>query len=61
MSFNPVRARLVERPEDWRWSSVRAHLAGDAQWRKLVRKEQDRPREPWYVTMRHKPESSAGR
>ena len=25
---NPVRARLVERPEDWRWSSVPAHLAG---------------------------------
>ena len=28
VSLNPVRARLVERPEDWRWSSVRAHLAG---------------------------------
>jgi putative transposase len=25
---NPVRARLVDRPEDWRWSSVRAHLTG---------------------------------
>jgi putative transposase len=24
-----VRARLVERAEDWRWSSVRAHLAGE--------------------------------
>jgi putative transposase len=28
VSLNPVRARLVERPQDWRWSSVRAHLAG---------------------------------
>ena len=25
---NPVRARLVERARDWRWSSARAHLAG---------------------------------
>ena len=29
VSLNPVRARLVERAEDWRWSSVRAHLAGE--------------------------------
>ena len=28
ISMNPVRAGLVERAEDWRWSSVRAHLAG---------------------------------
>jgi putative transposase len=28
VSLNPVRARLVERAEDWRWPSVRAHLAG---------------------------------
>lgn len=28
VSLNPVRARLVKRPEDWQWSSVRAHLAG---------------------------------
>jgi putative transposase len=28
VSLNPVRARLVKRPEEWRWSSVRAHLAG---------------------------------
>jgi putative transposase len=25
---NPDRARLVLRPEDWRWSSTRAHLEG---------------------------------
>lgn len=29
VSLNPVRARLVERAQDWRWSSVRAHLAGE--------------------------------
>lgn len=29
VSLNPVRAGLVERAEDWRWSSVRAHLAGE--------------------------------
>lgn len=27
VALNPVRARLVERAEDWAWSSVRAHLA----------------------------------
>jgi len=26
--MNPVRARLVEKAADWRWSSARAHLAG---------------------------------
>src|SRR5208337_4941616 len=26
--LNPVRARLVATPEDWPWSSARAHLAG---------------------------------
>jgi putative transposase len=29
VSLNPVRARLVERAEDWPWSSVRAHLKGE--------------------------------
>lgn len=28
VALNPVRARLAERAEDWRWSSARAHLAG---------------------------------
>jgi putative transposase len=28
VSLNPVRARLVERPQDWRWASTRAHLRG---------------------------------
>ena len=28
VALNPVRARLVERAEDWRWSSVAAHRAG---------------------------------
>jgi putative transposase len=28
VAFNPVRARLVERAADWRWSSTAAHLAG---------------------------------
>jgi len=28
VSLNPVRARLVERARDWRWSSTRAHLFG---------------------------------
>ena len=26
VELNPVRARLVERPEAWRWSSARANL-----------------------------------
>jgi putative transposase len=28
LSLNPVRARLVTRAQDWRWSSTRAHLTG---------------------------------
>ena len=28
VALNPVRAQLVERAEQWEWSSVRAHLAG---------------------------------
>ena len=28
VALNPVAAGLVARPEDWRWSSARAHLAG---------------------------------
>jgi putative transposase len=28
VSLNPVRARLVERARDWRWSSTSAHLRG---------------------------------
>lgn len=27
LAFNPVRARLVERPRDWRWSSVHGYYA----------------------------------
>jgi putative transposase len=27
IALNPVRARLVDRPEQWRWSSLHAHLA----------------------------------
>jgi len=30
VALNPVRARLTERAEDWRWSSTRAHLAGES-------------------------------
>ena len=28
VSLNPVRSRLVERAQDWRWSGTRAHLRG---------------------------------
>src|SRR5687768_2445101 len=28
VALNPVRARLVQGPQDWAWSSLRAHLAG---------------------------------
>ncbi len=28
VTLNPVRARLVSKPEDWPWSSARAHLSG---------------------------------
>jgi putative transposase len=29
VSLNPVCARLVGQAAEWRWSSVRAHLAGE--------------------------------
>lgn len=28
VALNPVRARLVDRADEWQWSSARAHLAG---------------------------------
>jgi putative transposase len=28
VELNPVRAGLVKRPEDWKWSSAQAHLTG---------------------------------
>ncbi len=28
VALNPASARLVERAQDWPWSSVRAHLEG---------------------------------
>ncbi|WP_338824383.1 transposase [Bradyrhizobium septentrionale] len=28
VALNPVRARLVQRAQDWRWSSTRAHVRG---------------------------------
>jgi putative transposase len=28
LELNPARARRVSRAQDWRWSSVRAHLEG---------------------------------
>jgi putative transposase len=42
IELNPVRAGLVARPEDWKWSSARAHLTGQdesglldmSEWRK---------------------------
>ncbi|MDE0725956.1 MAG: transposase [Alphaproteobacteria bacterium] len=29
VELNPVRAKLVDRAEDWQWSSARGHLAGE--------------------------------
>ena len=36
VSLNPVRARLVERAQDWRWSSTRAHLRGVIAWKRWI-------------------------
>lgn len=30
MELNPVRARLVKRPEEYRWSGARSHLTGES-------------------------------
>ncbi|WP_202049581.1 hypothetical protein [Sphingomonas sp. So64.6b] len=29
VALNPVRAKLTDRAEDWRWSSTTAHIAGE--------------------------------
>jgi putative transposase len=29
IEMNPVAAKLVQNPEDYRWSSAQAHLAGE--------------------------------
>ena len=29
VELNPVKARLVKRAEDWRWSSAKAHIGGE--------------------------------
>ena len=42
VSLNPVRARLVDRAEDWAWSSVRAHLVGADDALVTVQPVQDR-------------------
>jgi len=34
---NPVRRGLVERPEDWGWSSVRAWMGLDTEWGQIDR------------------------
>jgi putative transposase len=28
IEMNPVRAKIVEKPEQWRWSSAQEHIAG---------------------------------
>jgi len=42
VSPNPVRARIVSRAEDWVWSNVRAHLAGEDDGLISVRPVRDR-------------------
>ena len=42
VSLNPVRARLATRAEDWKWSSVRAHMAGQDDGLVAVRAVLDR-------------------
>jgi hypothetical protein len=42
VSLNPVRARLVARAQDWRWSSTSGHLRGKADSVTAVRPVRDR-------------------
>jgi putative transposase len=42
VTLNPVRARLVNRAEDWLWSSARAHLEGSDDGLVVVRPLLDR-------------------
>jgi putative transposase len=45
VSLNPVRARLAARAQDWPWSSVRAHLAGEDDGLVTVKPSLDRVRD----------------
>ena len=40
VSLNPVRAGLVKRAQDWKWSSVRAHMRGKDD--RLVKRSEER-------------------
>jgi putative transposase len=42
VALNPVRARLAARAEDWKWSSVRAHIAREDDGLVSVRPVPDR-------------------
>jgi putative transposase len=42
VAMNPVRARLAQRPQDWPWSSARAHLSGVADGVTLLAPVRDR-------------------
>jgi putative transposase len=62
VDLNPVRARLVERAEDYRWSSARAHLTGidpaglvdPSEWRKVC------PDGDWAGTLTEPGEAESG-
>ena len=32
IEYNPVRAKIVNNPEDYKWSSYRARVLGDDKW-----------------------------
>jgi len=46
VALNPVRARLVQRPQDWAWSSLRAHLDGRDDGLVAVAPLLERPKRP---------------
>jgi putative transposase len=50
VSLNPVRARLAMRPQDWRWSSVPAHLAEQDDALVRVAPSNSQPVRNWLVT-----------
>jgi putative transposase len=45
VELNPVRAGIVLNPEDWEWSSARAHLSGEVQLEERVKCQKNGHRE----------------
>ena len=56
VELNPVKANLCLMPQDWRWSSVHAHLSGQDDELVTVKPMLDRVSD-WYAYLNEKPDA----